>query len=431
MIKNQTISFNTLGCRLNQSETAVIENTFVDRGYTIVDFQQPADVVVINTCTVTENGDADTRRLVNKINRLNPNAKIALIGCQAQVQKEQLATMNNVKWIIGNAAKMDLVSILEKEQEPENAKVIAPAFSRVSFRHPAAGIDHHHTRANLKIQDGCDFFCSFCEIPYARGRARSRVFEDILLEARALVAASHKEIVLTGINLGTYSDEKYHLLDVIKALMDIEGLLRVRISSIEPTTIPDDLIALMKTNKKLCRHLHIPLQSGSDKTLKVMKRKYTVAQYDEFIQKAFQKIPGICLGTDVIVGFPGESEEDFKFTYEYLRDSAVHYFHVFSYSERQMAKSQSLLGRVDNKIIQERSQKLRELSQRKRELFYRSQLNTIQDIIFEEENEGLWSGFSDNYLKITVKVDQNIKNESLPVVFKELQPAGKLRGDLI
>ncbi len=431
MIKNQTISFNTLGCRLNQSETAVIENTFVDRGYTIVDFQQPADVVVINTCTVTENGDADTRRLVNKINRLNPNAKIALIGCQAQIQKEKLATMNNVKWIIGNAAKMDLVSILEKEQEPENAKVIAPAFSRVSFRHPAAGIDHHHTRANLKIQDGCDFFCSFCEIPYARGRARSRVFEDILLEARALVAASHKEIVLTGINLGTYSDEKYHLLDVIKALMDIEGLLRVRISSIEPTTIPDDLIALMKTNKKLCRHLHIPLQSGSDKTLKVMKRKYTVAQYDEFIQKAFQKIPGICLGTDVIVGFPGESEEDFKFTYEYLRDSAVHYFHVFSYSERQMAKSQSLLGRVDNKIIQERSQKLRELSQRKRELFYRSQLNTIQDIIFEEENEGLWSGFSDNYLKITVKVDQNIKNESLPVVFKELQPAGKLRGDLI
>ncbi len=431
MIKNQTISFNTLGCRLNQAETAVIENTFVDRGYTIVNFQQPADVVVINTCTVTENGDADTRRLVNKINRLNPNAKIALIGCQAQVQKEQLAAMNNVKWIIGNAAKMDLVSILEKELEPEKAKVIAPAFSRASFRHPAAGIDRHHTRANLKIQDGCDFFCSFCEIPYARGRARSRVFEDILLEARVLVAAGHKEIVLTGINLGTYSDDKHRLLDVIKALMDVEGLLRIRISSIEPTTIPDDLIALMKTNKKLCRHLHIPLQSGNDKTLKVMKRKYTVAQYDEFIQKAFQEIPGICLGTDVIVGFPGESEEDFKFTYEYLRDSTLHYFHVFSYSERQMAKSQYLLGRVDNEIIQERSQKLRQLSQRKRELFYRSQLNTTQNIIFEEENDGLWSGFSDNYLKITVKVDRNIKNECLPVIFKELQLAGKLRGDLV
>src|SRR3989338_5165352 len=200
----KTISFYTLGCRLNQSEMAVVQRTFEDGHYRVVDFDEPADVVVVNTCTVTENGDADTRRLVNRINRINPDARIALIGCQAQVQKEKLVSLPNVRWVIGNAKKYDFLSILKQDETPLTPRVITPAIKKESFTVPVAGIDRKHTRANIKIQDGCDFFCSFCEIPYARGRARSRAFNDIRLEAEALVAGGHKELIITGINVGTY-----------------------------------------------------------------------------------------------------------------------------------------------------------------------------------------------------------------------------------
>jgi len=233
--KKNSISFQTLGCRLNQSETAVIQQTFEADGYTIVDFNKPADVVVINTCTVTENGDRDTRRLVNRIARLNPNARIALIGCQAQVQKEQLTTLPNVHWVIGNAEKINFLSILQKEGFPKTPRVITPAIGRSPFTIPMAGIDRKHTRVNIKIQDGCDFFCSFCEIPYARGRARSRVFKDIRVEAEALVASGHKELIITGINVGTYKNSNNTIIDVIDALEQIEGLKRIRLSSIEPS----------------------------------------------------------------------------------------------------------------------------------------------------------------------------------------------------
>ena len=408
--KQKTVSFYTLGCRLNQSETAVIENTF-DSEYKSVLLKDGADMVIINTCTVTENGDNDTRRLINRAIRYNANVKIALIGCQAQVQKEKLAKLPNVKWIVGNAKKMDIATII-KEDKLETTQVITPTITRNSFTIPTPGIDNKHTRANIKIQDGCDFFCSFCEIPYARGRARSRVFKDILKESSALVDAGHKEIVLTGINLGMYKYKKYELLDVISALEDIEGLERIRISSIEPTTISFSLVQKMTKSSKLCRHLHIPIQSGSNKILKDMNRKYSFEEFSEFILKVAEINSDICIGTDVIVGYPGETDKEFCETEERLRDLPLHYFHVFSYSKRYMARSRTANNEISKQVIKERSFRLRSLSQRKRDLFYQSYLNTKQEMIVEQKKDDLWVGVSDNYIRMACKSDDDLRNKN-------------------
>ncbi len=419
--KSPAISFYTLGCRLNQSETAVIQNQFNDQGYRIVDFNEPADITVINTCTVTENGDADTRHLINKIRRLNPAAQIALIGCQAQVQKERLADLPNVKWIVGNARKFALTQIIEEFQNPLTAQIITPTIPKDSFSIPFAGIDPHHTRANLKIQDGCDFFCSFCEIPYARGRARSRQFSDLLNEARILTRSGYKEIILTGINLGTYQDEDQFLLDVISALEELEGLERIRLSSIEPTTIPGELIAKMSQGLKLCRYLHIPIQSANDFILNRMKRRYTFAEFKDFVLKAYQAVPGICIGTDVIVGFPGETEEYFQETYDRLRELPVHYFHVFSYSRRQMAKSRDLGDSVVPEIIRQRSERMRNLSLRKKQLFYQTLLGTTTKILVEQKKKGCWNGVTDNYVRVQLRSEQTLTNQLVTVRINEVR----------
>ena len=421
--EKKRISFHTLGCRLNQSETAVIARTFESSGYRIVDFNEPADVVVINTCTVTENGDADTRHLVNKVNRLNPNVKIALIGCQAQIQKEKLTSLPNVHWVVGNARKMELAAILKDVQPNDQPRVITPAIPRESFTIPLApfipaGIDREHTRANLKIQDGCDFFCSFCEIPYARGRARSREFEDILFEAKALVCAGHKELVLTGINLGTYQYEEKKILNVIDALEKIDGLMRLRISSIEPTTIPLELFERMSSGSKLCRYLHVPSQSGHDEILASMKRKYTIRQFSDFIEQILKSVPDICLGTDVIVGFPGETDARFEETYQVLRDLPFAYFHVFSYSKRQFAKSQDFSNPIDSQTIQKRSKILRDLSLRKRQFFIKKFLGSVHKVLFEEKKDGYWIGLTDHYIRTRVESTRDLHNQILDVLLQ-------------
>ncbi|MBI3602212.1 MAG: tRNA (N(6)-L-threonylcarbamoyladenosine(37)-C(2))-methylthiotransferase MtaB [Candidatus Omnitrophica bacterium] len=423
------ISFQTLGCRLNQSETASIQNSFEANGYTVVDFGQPSDIVVINTCTVTQGGDADTRRLVHKVNRLNPNARIALVGCQAQVQKEKLAVLPNVRWIVGNQRKMDLVSVFNEHPNPPQAEVITPTIERDAFTLPTAAVDHHHTRANMKIQDGCDFFCSFCEIPYARGRARSRVFEDIVLEARALAAAGHQEIVLTGINIGTFSHEGKTLMDVIRQLDDIEGLERIRISSIEPTTIPSEIFDFMHQPHRLCRYLHIPLQSGCDEVLTGMKRKYTGGEFSRFIQHAYQKVPQICIGTDVIVGFPGETDKYFDQTVDLIRREPIHYVHVFSYSPRHMAQSRLRPDSIPAHVITRRSQILRELSARKRRMFHESLLGTTQKVLFEDYKNGFWSGLTDHYVRVKVQSDQDLSNRILEIRLQVVE-GQNMRGEI-
>lgn len=422
-ILNPTISFYTLGCRLNQSETAVLERSVETVGFRLVDFEESADVVVINTCTVTAGGDTDTRRLVHKINRLNPRSRIALIGCQAQMDKGKLLELPNVHWVIGNARKMELSSILRSTFEAMEPQVITPAIPRDSFTilpqsgtlwgtySAGIGVDHRHRRVNLKIQDGCDFFCSFCVIPYARGRARSREFDDILREARGLADAGHKEIVLTGINLGTYQYKDHTLMDVVEALEQIEGLARIRISSIEPTTIPESLIRKMAGRTKLCRHLHIPLQSGSDAILKAMKRKYSTEEFERFIRMADELVPQICIGTDMIAGFPGETEEEFQRSADHLREWPVDYAHVFSYSRRQMTHSGRMSDKIPQAVIGRRSRILRELSARKRRVFHKSLLDTRQNVLFEEKKKEGWIGLTDNYARVAVKSGQPLRNE--------------------
>jgi len=413
------VSFYTFGCRLNQAETAIISQSFREKGFEVVDFKEPADVVVVNTCTVTENGDSDTRRLVNRITRINPGAKIALVGCQAQVQREQLLQLPNVYWIIGNARKLEFADILQ-EGISDTPRVITPVIQRDSFTIPVAGIDARHTRANLKIQDGCDFFCSFCEIPYARGRARSREFADILQEARTLVAAGHHELVLTGINIGTYHYQGKTIADVLEALEQIDGLWRIRISSIEPTTIPDKIIARMSGNGKLCRHLHIPLQSGNNQILQRMRRKYSVEEFADYIHFVYKNVPEICLGTDVIVGFPGETDAYFEETYELLRELPLAYFHVFSYSDRGHSRSSRYPDKVSRETIDKRSQRLRELSQRKRRLYFEQFIGKNVTVLFEQQKNGYWVGLTDNYIRVKVRSEKNLHNQLLPVLLETI-----------
>ena len=409
------ISFYTFGCRLNQSETASIRNSFEQGGYQVVGFDEPSDIVVINTCTVTKGGDADTRHLVHKVNRLNPTARIALVGCQAQIQKEQLAYLPNVRWIVGNGRKMDLVSVFNEYPQSDRPQVITPSIERGSFSSAIASLDRDHTRANIKIQDGCDSFCSFCEIPYARGRARSRVFEDIFTEAAALVAGGHKELILTGINIGTYSYQDKTLTDVIKGMDALEGLERLRISSIEPTTIPKDIFSAMGTGHKLCRYLHIPLQSGDDEILKEMKREYIIKNFSDFVRQAQARVPQIGIGTDVIVGFPGESDAHFERTVNILKELPIHYLHVFSYSPRRMAKSR-LIEPLPAEVIAGRSQILRDLSTTKRRMFYESLLGSVRTVLFERSQHMGWqNGLTDNYVRVKIKYSRDLFNQILPV----------------
>ena len=406
----KNVSFYTLGCRSNQSETAVLRNLFEQNGYKIIPEDRMTDIAVINTCTVTEKGDLDARKIIHRLKRQNPKIKIALIGCQAQTQSEDLKRLAGVHWIVGNAEKMNLISLIEQIKPSKNPHICVPPILKQTFTMPTSGIDKTRTRANIKIQDGCESFCSYCEVPYARGPARSRDFEDILKEAKYLVEAGHKEIVLTGINIGAYQHNHKTIVDVVKKVNEISGLERIRISSIEPNTIPDDLILLMGTKIKLCRYLHVPVQSASDKILNLMGRKYSRDALDLFLEFATQNVADICIGADVIVGFPGETNEDFDDTYEFLADSPIAYFHVFSYSSRKLARSRNFPGHVDRSTIEARSKILRQLSTKKKQEFSKSFLGISQKVLFEEKKNGHWFGFTDNYIRVKASSEENLHN---------------------
>lgn len=405
-----TISIHTIGCRLNQYESAVLRNSFAEQGFEVISAKKPANIAVINTCTVTEKSDTDTRRFINRLIRLNPKVKIALVGCQAQLQKNILKKLPNVNWVIGNLKKFSLAKIVQDYKTKDLYIDASPIGKSTSFRQETYGIDTEHTRANLKIQDGCDNFCTYCEVPYARGRARSREFNDIIKEANVLVDAEHKEIILTGINVGTYQFNKKTIIDVIKTIEKIPKLKRIRISSIEPTNILEELIDYMSKKTKLCRYLHIPIQHGNDNILKLMKRKYSVEKLYRVINDAFQKIPDICIGTDIIVGFPGETDEHFEETCNLMKTLPVNYFHIFSFSKRHLAKAKDFSGQVSISVIQKRSAKLRALSQRKRKLFYERMLGKTVSVLFEQKKNNYWQGVTDNFIQVKVFSNKDLKN---------------------
>lgn len=413
-------SLHTLGCRLNQSETAMIVERLIEAGYDIVPFGEPADLGIINTCTVTGEADAKSRQLVRSFIRKNPGAYTAVIGCYSQLGHKALADIEGVDLIVGNQEKLNVLDYVAQGKN-ERPLVIRDRIDRDDFSIEVTGAVGTTRRANLKIQDGCDFMCSFCVIPHARGRARSRELDNLLEEARQLVARGAKEIVLTGVNVGTYAHRRAGIVEVVDRLDAVPGLERLRISSIEPTTIPEALFDRMNDPAHaLVPYLHIPVQSGSNRVLSLMKRKYTREEYLDFIGRAHATVRDLCLGTDVLVGTPGETEDDFEETCSLLAESPLCYAHVFKYSERPNTAALRISDKVDAAEKNRRSARVRRIGARKRLAFHERYLGRTLDVLFEQPENGYWTGYTGNYIRVAARSDQELENSIRPVRLDEL-----------
>jgi threonylcarbamoyladenosine tRNA methylthiotransferase MtaB len=405
-------ALHTLGCRLNQTETVLLTEKLAEAGYTIVPFGEAADLGVIHTCTVTREADAKSRKLIRQFIRVNPDAFTVVIGCYAQMASETLAAIEGVDVILGNQEKLNLLDYVGPAKNA-TPLIVRDRIQRDDFRIDFAPSQERYTRrANLKIQDGCNAMCSFCIIPFARGRVRSRELDNLLDEAKHLVARGAREIVLTGINLGTYAHADCSIYDVVARLGEIPGLARLRIGSIEPTTIPEGLFDFMNDPAHpLLPFLHIPLQSGSNRILLAMRRNYTREAYLDFLRLAAERVPLIGLGADIMVGFPGETDADFEDSCAVLRDSALFYAHIFKYSERKGAASARLPDKVDPRIMNRRSAALHALSAEKTRRFAESQLGKTFDVLFEECEDGHWTGYTGNYLRVALRSENALTNE--------------------
>ena len=419
-LQSGRVAFYSVGCRLNQAETALLADRFRQFGFNPVPFGEKTDVLVVNTCSVTEGAEADCRRVVRRVLRTSPDAFVAVTGCYAQTGVDVLQSIDGIDLILGTQYKMQLPDYIvslpnfEKQDRPE--LLHTRKIDHENFTLEGTG-DYSTTRANLKIQDGCQFMCSFCLIPFARGRERSRQVDDAIREATGLAERGHRELVLTGVNIGQYQDEGVDLLMLLQRLEAIPGIDRIRISSIEPTTIPDPLLDYMVTSDKLCRFLHVPLQSGDDRILNAMNRRYTVKEYAAFIEKAARTIPDLCLGTDMMVGFPGEGEQEFANSRSLVSDLPFAYQHVFSYSARPGTAAVRISGPVSSEIIKRRSQELARISQRQRNVFYQKFLGQTVSVLFETQHaSGLWTGLTDHYIKVGVESSEDLKNEMRSVI---------------
>lgn len=409
-------SLHTIGCRLNQAETALLGDQLRSRGYELVEFGRPADLVVLNTCSVTDNAEADCRNLIRKIRRTAPDAFVAVTGCYAQTGADVLQQMEGIDLIVGTQYKMDLPRYLTSlERRPAPEVLHTRTVSRDDFTIEGVG-EYESTRANLKVQDGCNFMCAFCIIPFARGHERSRRPDDIRREAEGLVARGHREVVVTGVNVGRYSCEGRSLDDVIGMLESVPGLDRIRISSIEPTTISDELLERMSGPSKLCRYLHVPLQSGDDGILAAMNRRYRAKEYAAFIEKAVRMVPDLGLGADLMVGFPGETDAAFANTHALAADLPFSYFHVFSYSPRRGTAALKLPDPIAAGTITARSEELCALSRAKRLAFYHRHVGRTVSVLFETRNHaGLFTGLTDNYIRVGVPAEADLSNQLSPV----------------
>ena len=409
-------SLHTIGCRLNQAETALLGDQLRSRGYDLVEFGRPADLVILNTCSVTDNAEAECRHLIRKVRRASPGAFVAVTGCYAQTGADVLQQMEGIDLIVGTQYKMDLpryLTALERRPAPE--VLHTRTVSRDDFTIEGVG-EYESTRANLKVQDGCNFMCSFCIIPFARGHERSRRPDDLLREAEGLVARGHRELVITGVNVGRYRCDGRSLDDVIGMLEGVPGLDRIRISSIEPTTISDRLLERMAGSSKLCRYLHMPMQSGDDGILEAMNRRYRAKEYAAFIEKAVRMVPDLGLGTDILVGFPGETDAAFAATRALAADLPFSYFHVFSYSPRHGTAALKLPGAVPDDTITARREELCALSRAKRLAFYHRHVGRTVSVLFETRNHAdLFTGLTDNYIRVGVPAEADLHNQFRPV----------------
>lgn len=416
-------SFHTLGCKLNFSETSTIGQQFLKNGFEIVDFKEKADVCIINTCSVTENAEKECRQLVRRIRRLNADTFIAVTGCYAQLRPDDLAAIEGVDAVLGNSEKFRIFSLLDNFNKNEMSCVYVNPTETLSDFNPAYSTDaDDRTRAFLKIQDGCDYSCTFCTIPLARGKSRSQNEDSIIDEFKSLLSEGYKEIILTGVNVGDYGrKQSLNLFLLLKRMIAVPGEFRIRISSIEPNLLTDEIIDLTASSEKLCNHFHIPLQSGSSKILRLMKRRYTAEFFKNLISKINTKIENVGIGVDVIVGTPGETEEDFLTTYSFIKELQISYLHVFTYSERPMTEAIEMDGKIDIAERKKRNNMLRILSDEKRNAFYKKQIGNELEVLFERNNQnGNMHGFSSNYVRVSSPVIFDLVNTLTNVKIAEL-----------
>ena len=431
-MQEKRVSFHTLGCKLNFSESSTLAREFERGGYRRVEPSEPTDVAVINSCSVTEHADKKCRNIIRKIHRRNPNAIIAVTGCYAQLKPEAIAAIEGVDIVLSNNDKGDLYKRVVELKERGKAEVYSCSVENLT-RFFAAYSSGDRTRSFLKVQDGCDYKCAYCTIHYARGSSRNIPIADIVAEAKEIAAAGQKEIVITGINTGDFgrtTGESF--IDLLRELNKVEGIERYRISSIEPNLITDEIIEFCAQSPKFVPHFHIPLQSGSTRILGLMRRRYTAERYRERIAKIRELMPDSFLGVDVIVGFPGEGEEEFMETYNLLEEVGASFLHIFPFSERPGTPAVDMPGKVQSRISTERVSRLEELSAKLNRVFAERFIGTERDVLFESTNHnGVMYGYTDNYLRVSAPFDEKAVNNICRVRLDSIDANGDVSATLI
>jgi threonylcarbamoyladenosine tRNA methylthiotransferase MtaB len=409
------VAFYTLGCKLNFSETSTISRMFEDKGYQKVDFTDQPDIFIINTCSVTENADKKCKKIVKEAKKISPKSFVTIIGCYAQLKPKEISAIKGVDAVLGAAEKFRLFEYLDDFTSKNEPQVYASEIQEA--KHYNASYSYgDRTRTFLKVQDGCNYGCAFCTIPLARGKSRSASIAEIIEQAKEIAASEVKEVVLTGVNIGDFGVQhgrrKEKFIDLIRALDEVEGIDRFRISSIEPNLLSNEVIAFVAQSRRFVHHFHVPLQSGSDKILQKMKRRYLSDLYRDRVSTIKSLMPHCCIGVDVITGFPGETKEDFLTTYQFLNEMDVSYLHVFTYSERANTKALEMDEVVPMKERQRRSKMLRSLSEKKKRYFYNQHTGNTQTVLFEDDIEdGFMHGFTENYIRVKAKYDPVLINE--------------------
>ncbi len=438
MENKKKVAFYTLGCKLNFSETSTIARDFQNEGFERVDFEEIADIYVINTCSVTDNADKQFKQIVRKAMKLNENAFVAAVGCYAQLKPEELAAVDGVDLVLGATEKFKITDYINDLSKNDRGEVHSCEIEEADFYVGSYSIGDR-TRAFLKVQDGCDYKCTYCTIPLARGISRSDALENVLKNASEISQQGIKEIVLTGVNIGDYGKgefgnkkHEHTFLDLVKALDEVEGIERLRISSIEPNLLKNETIDFVSKSRTFVPHFHIPLQSGSDAILKKMKRRYLREVYTDRVTRIREVMPHACIGVDVIVGFPGETDEHFLETYHFLNDLDISYLHVFTYSERDNTEAAVMDGVVPSNVRSKRSKMLRGLSVKKRRAFYESQIGSNRTVLFESENkEGYIHGFTENYVKVKTPWNPELVNTLHDIKLTKIDEDGSVRLEFI
>jgi threonylcarbamoyladenosine tRNA methylthiotransferase MtaB len=432
------VAFHTLGCKLNFSETSTIARSCEEDGYEKVAFKEHADIYVLNTCSVTENADKECKRLVRQVLKINPDAFVVIIGCFAQLKPNEIAKFEGVDLVLGATEKFKLPSYLNELSKQEGTEVHSCEIVEADFFEGAYSIGDR-TRAFLKVQDGCDYKCTYCTIPLARGISRSDKLENVLSNAKEISEKDIKEIVLTGVNIGDYGKgefgnkkHEHTFLELVQELDKVSGISRLRISSIEPNLLKDETIDFVSNSSVFVPHFHIPLQSGSDELLKKMKRRYHTGLYKERVKRIKDKMPDACIGVDVIVGFPGETEEHFQETYTLLNELDISYLHVFTYSERANTQAAEMSHVIDKGVRHQRSKMLRILSAKKKRAFYEKNIGSNRTVLFEHENKmGYIQGFTENYVKVKVPYDPGFRNQILNVKLNDIDDDGSVLATIL